>query len=475
MILTSFLIFISLILLVGLYAKRFSNNTTADYLIASGQIPVWQTVLSALASNYSGFMYTGLIGYTYLNGVSGIWLMVAWVLGEMVVMIFAPKKINQVAKKQNLKSYNALLSRYWGVEQIGIRKIAAIITLIFLSIYAAAQFSAAGKILHNSLELPVIVGVLLTYAIVLAYCFSGGIRASIWTDSIQFVVMLFSIAVLVFSALSAIGGWDIFIKKLHQNPEAYTQFFPNSMGSFTMIVLFFIGWAASGLGVIGQPHISIRFISMRHTKKYTNMLLSYYVLAVSFTALCLLSALLAKVYFTGIVGDDFDAEVALPQLAELTLHPIMVGLILAGLLSAIISTADSQILSSSASLGTDLLKKHKDDKANLRQNKFTTVLIATFALLVTLYGSQSVFSLVVVAWSGLAAAFTPLLLIYFLGYQPTQKLSIAIMLSGLSAAVIWRLMGLNEIVYDALPGILTGFLVFLVAKLFIPVVKNKTS
>lgn len=475
MLIISFVTFLILILCVGLYANRFSKQTSGDYLLASRNIPVWQTALSSLASAYSGFMYIGLIGYTYTKGLSGIWLMVFWVIGEFMVLYYAPKKISTATEKRGLASYSGLLSRYWGVEYLAVKKIAAIITLVFLSVYAAAQFNAAGKTLQVLLDWPVSVGVLIAYAIVLAYCFAGGIRASIWTDCVQFILMIVSITILVYSTLEAIGGWGLFIDKLYQFPTTYTQFFPDSMGSWLFIILFLMGWVSAGMGIVGQPHIAVRFMAMKNTTEYKKLLLYYYSLASVFTALCLLSALLAKVYFADVAIADFDPETTLPRLGMAVLPAVLVGLMLSGIFSAVVSTADSQILSCSAALGNDLLKRKNSEKANFWQNKMATVVVATFALVVVLSGGKSVFVLVIVAWSGLASAFTPLLLLQFMGYRIPQNISIIIMLSGLSAAVIWRLLGLDTITYDALIGIITGFAVFVIIRVFIPIERDKTE
>lgn len=460
----SFLFFLSLILLVGLYAKKFSKKTSEDYLLANGNVPVWQVTISALASNYSGFMYIGLIGYTYTQGISGIWLMVFWMVGEFFVVRYAPKYINQASKKHKLISYNDLISNYWGNAQQGSKKIAAIITLVFLSVYAAAQFDAAGKALHAILDFPIEVGIAISYVVVLAYCFAGGIRASIWTDVVQFLLMIISIGVLVFLTLNTLGGWQVFVDKLHNLPDNYNHFFPDSMGSWLFIILFFLGWVFAGLGSVGQPHIAIRFMALRESQKYSQILHLYYSLAIIFTTLCLLSALLAKVYFTEVGLSDFDPESALPKLALSILPAVLVGLLLAGIFAAIVSTADSQVLSCAASLGNDLLPSKTNPTDKLRQNKFATILTATFALVVALYGGKSVFVLVIVAWSGLASAFAPVLILYFIGYKISQTLNITIIFSGLSAAIIWRILGLNTITYDALIGILTGLGVFLIAK-----------
>lgn len=462
----SFVFFLTLMLCIGLYAKKFSKPTSKDYLIASGDISVWQTVLSVLATTYSGFMYIGLIGYTYTRGISGIWLMLVWMLGEFFVIRFMPAKINDTTKKHNLTSYNCLLANYWGDNKIFIRKLSAVITLIFLSIYAAAQFNAAGKAINALLDWQQNIGIIGVYVMVLAYSFAGGIRASIWTDSVQFIIMLVSIITLVAITLSDIGGWGAFVQKLYQFPTSYTQLFPESVQGVFFISLFLAGWFFGGIGISGQPHVMVRYMAMRQTTKHKAIFRWYYSLAFVFGNMCVLSALLAKVYFADTLPPDFDPETTLPHLAMAIMPPVLVGLILSAILSSIISTADSQVLSCSASLGNDLLPTHDSERKNLWQNKIATVVVATFAVLIAIYGGSTVFALVIVAWSGLAASFAPLLLLQLMGNKIPQPLAITMMLSGLLATALWRIFSLNSISYEGLIGIVVGFTVFYITKPF---------
>ncbi|KAA0445763.1 MAG: sodium/proline symporter [Candidatus Thioglobus sp.] len=472
MLAASFITLLIIILLIGLSAGYFSRKTVSDYLTASQSISVWQTILSTLASAYSGFMYIGLIGYTYSKGVSGLWLMAAWMVGEFFIIRYIPEKISTATHDKNLLNYNSLLSNYWGNDKVIIKKVAAIITLVFLSIYAAAQFDAAGKAMNILLGWDLLIGIFVTYIMVLLYSFAGGIRASIWTDSIQFIIMLFSIALLVILGIDAIGGWGAFVDKLYQNPSAYTELFPQSMGNNFFIALFLFGWIAGGLGISGQPHVAVRFMAMKKTTQYKKILYGYYSLAIIFTSLCILSALIAKVYFADNLPAGFDNETILPTLAEAILPSALVGLMLAAIISSIISTADSQVLSCSSALGTDLLPQKSNDKARLMQNKLATIAVASFALITAIYAEKSVFVLTLVAWSGLASAFTPLLILQFMGYKISQSLGLVMMLSGLTAAVVWRFLGLNSIAYDAFVGILLGFCVFYLAQLFIKTEKQ---
>ena len=153
---------------------------------------------------------------------------------------------------------------------------------------------------------------------------------------------------------------------------------------------------------------------------------------------------------------NFDAELALPLLAEGLLHPIIVGLVLAGLFAATISTADSQVLSCTAALSRDMTNG-KD--LPFWVTKAATLFVTVSALLIAIYGGKSVFDLVLIAWSGMGAAIGPLLIAFTFGFKPSQAGSILMMITGLGTVILWRVFELNADVYSILPGLITPFII----------------
>ena len=156
---------------------------------------------------------------------------------------------------------------------------------------------------------------------------------------------------------------------------------------------------------------------------------------------------------------SFDAELALPMIAMHLLPPVVVGLVLAGLFAATMSTADSLVLSTSAAITQDI---SKEGMQNLTHVKGTTLIVTLLALMIALSGNQSVFNLVIFAWSGLGASFAPLLIVYALGKRPTQFTAITMMITGILIVIIWRQLGWHTYIYEGMPGILGGLLVFIV-------------
>jgi sodium/proline symporter len=149
-------------------------------------------------------------------------------------------------------------------------------------------------------------------------------------------------------------------------------------------------------------------------------------------------------------------------MAQKLLPPVFVGLILAGIFAATMSTADSLILSCSSALTHDLLPKGLETTLQI---KVATILVAAFALAIALSGNQSVFSLVILAWSVLASAFAPLLIMYAIGKRVSEGQAIVMMLTGVSVALLWRYLGWHNSIYEGMPGILAGLLMFYLYRL----------
>jgi Na+/proline symporter len=213
----------------------------------------------------------------------------------------------------------------------------------------------------------------------------------------------------------------------------------------------------AGLSVIGQPHIMVRFMSMKSSgNSMSRARVWYYGWFTVFYTMATIVGMLSRVYLPEI--GSFDAELALPTMAQQLLPPALVGLVLAAMFAATMSTADSLLLSCSCAITHDLLP-HKVEK---RWMLWTATIVTTFlALLLALMNNQSVFNLVILSWSTLASAFAPILLVYVFGGRMTETAAISMLVIGVTTALSWRWMGLHQMVYEGMPGILAGLLFYL--------------
>ncbi|SMF39223.1 sodium/proline symporter [Alteromonadaceae bacterium Bs31] len=450
----SFLGFLSVFLLIGLSSFFKSRGTKQDYYLADNTVRPWLVGLSAVATNNSGYMFIGVIGYTYVTGLASIWLMLGWILGDYLASLYVHSRLRQATENSNEVSYAGVLSHWYGNKHNRLQRLIGLISLVFLLAYASAQLVAGGKALHVLFNWPTWLGAVIGAIMVAVYCVAGGIRASIWTDAAQSVVMIIAMTVLLLVAIYSIGGINSAISSM-QSVDGFLAWTPKDLALPGLAggVLFAASWLFAGFSVIGQPHIMVRFMALDNIGGMHKARLWYYIWFSAFYCITTGVGLLSRVFLPDI--GNFDAELALPSMALQLLHPLLVGLILAGIFAATMSTADSLVLSCSAAFTHDLLP-HKIESTALI--KLVTISVTACALLLALTNKQSVFSLVILAWSGLASAFAPLLLVLCLGRKPSQTASIIGCLVGLSCALAWRFMGWHSFVYEGFPAIVLGFI-----------------
>ncbi len=217
------------------------------------------------------------------------------------------------------------------------------------------------------------------------------------------------------------------------------------------MLLFVVGWMFAGLSVIGQPHIMVRFMALEKPQQMQRARAWYYVYFILFYGLATGVGLLSRIYVPELV--DLDPELALPIMALTLLPAIGVGAILAGIFAATMSTADSLVLSCSAAVTHDLLPKREEKPWVL---KLTTAVITILALLLALSHQESVFNLVILAWSTLASAFAPILILLSARRSLSDRTAILMLITGVAVALLWRELGYHVHVYEGLPGILSG-------------------
>ena len=456
----SFVFFLLIFVAVGLLSYRFSKNTAEDYLLASKEVKPWLAAFSIFATENSGFMFLGFVGMAYTTGFQSLWFLIGWFAGELLIWWRTTYTIRSHNDTINAPTFGRLISGWTGEDQKYVRYLCGIIIVLFLSIYAAAQLSAGSKALNVVAGWDMTYGAIIGFFMVLGYCLAGGIRATIWTDAVQAIAMLGSLLIIVGYGLYEIGGVSALFQQLHEIDPALTQM---TGGAHKFGVLgFVLGWLFGGMGVLGQPHIMVRWMVLDDAKN-TGKTLFYYAVFFSILAvLCFMSAFCARVLFPDLMATD--PELALPTMSTEMLPPLISGFFLAGLFAAAMSTADSQMLSSSAALTQDLFPKYKNSTL---WAKGGTVFVASLALAIALSGDQSVLKLVLYGWSVMASTMGPLLFLYTLGKRPSQAHAIIIMLSGATAAIGWELAGYGEDVFNVLPGIVTALAVYFIPAPFL--------
>ena len=447
----SFLVFMLLFAGVGMASIRVKKDTTDDYLVAGRGMHPALAALSAVSTWNSGYMFIGFIGFMWLMGYSAIWISVISTIGQLVAWIWLYKYIQNEGKERNIRSLSSLVANVKGAPEA---KMAAICSVAFLLIYAGAQLSSGGKALFAMLDWAEWVGIIIGFVLVVAYCYAGGIRASIWTDAAQSCVMIVGSTLLCYVALSEVGWFSGLHSSLGNIDPALTSITPPDLklGFSMWVFAFFLG----GLGVAGQPQVVSRIMTLESEEDRKQACIWFFVWQTPFLALMIIIGLASRVIFPE--SGSFDPELALPLLAMDVLGPFWVGLILASIFAATMSTADSQVLACTAAITDDLFPEWS---TNHKKTKITTMVMAFVATCLSLgayfTGNNSVFSLVVLAVYGLGGMFIPLIIVRMSGFKPSSRHSIVMMTAALVAVITWRVLGLNVHIFESVPGMAAAF------------------
>jgi len=452
----AFVLFLLLFAGVGVASIVRSRKTSEDYVIASRDVPPWLVALSSVATNNSGFMFIGLIGFTYQVGLAALWLQLGWLVGDLLAWMWFHRRVREVSGELKIATIPGLLGAGPDGPQAGVTRLAATVAILLMVTYAAAQLAAGSKALVVLFGWELWVGATLGAIIVLLYSFAGGLRASIWTDATQAFVMLAAMLALLVAGLGAVGGLDGLADGLRAEDTALMQLFPDDLD--LGVGLWLLGFVFAGFGVIGQPHIVVRTMAIRSADQIPRARRVYFAWFVPFSICAILVGLTARVLLPDPL--TFDAELALPRLAVDLLPGVFVGFILAGLFAATMSTADSLIIACSASLTRDLAPRFDD------RPKWATAGATLIALALAVWGPESVFVLVLVAWSGMASGFGPLLILRLAHVRVGGGLAVAMLVAGFGTSIVWRFaLGWHDDVLEILPGFVAGFLTFAAGRL----------
>ncbi|MEA5500885.1 sodium/proline symporter [Limnoraphis robusta Tam1] len=461
-----FIAFLLLFAVVGIYSATKKQNNTTDYLLAGRNVNPWLTGLSAFATSHSGGMFISTIGFTYQAGISSVWLLLGWFLGDYLAWFIVHKPLREVSEENQSETIGSFLNNNCKQNR-SIAIISALITILFLGAYAAAQLIAGGKALYAVFGWDYSFGIIVGAIIVILYCFSGGIRASIWTDAVQAVVMMFSMLMLLVVSIAACGGMGELWRQLEQtDPALINPVPPNLQFGFG---LFLLSWLCAGFGVVGQPHIMVRAMVLDSSKNMALARNIYAVLYIIFSAAAIGIALAARVLIPDLITNG-DPELALPQMAMQLLPAVWVGVILAGVFSAVVSTADSQILSCSAALSQDIFP---ETAHSYKLAKLATLTVTVIVLTIALASDKNMFALGVFAWSALASALGPLLVLRAWKCPVSPAVGVTMMLGGITVAAVWNaVLGLSNSIYEVLPGMAAGLLIYLCCLLLKPKKKS---
>jgi sodium/proline symporter len=455
-----FLVYFVIILLIGVYSAKFSSKGIEEYFLGGRKMGILVVALSAVVSGRSAWLLLGFTGQAYTMGISAIWAVVGYIVVEFFLFLYYAPRIRKFTEENNCLTITDFFASRFKDEKGYLRILIVCIILIFMISYIASQFMAGGKAFFAYFGMDQSTGLLVTAVIILLYTLLGGYMAVSYTDVFQAFVMLAALIGLPLVGIIHLGGWNKISHDLvMQDPEFFnlTAF---GMGSL-------IGLLGIGLGSPGSPHIIVRYMSIKDPRqlKYTAILGTIWNILMAVGALMV--GFIGRVYFPDVLLiPGADPENVYISLARELLPPAFVGILLASVFAAIMSTADSQLLVASSSLVRDIYEKIVMKYKQLSQKQLALYSRIVVALLVYLSITMAflvkdlVFWFVLFAWAGLGAAFGPTSILALFWEKTSRKGVIAGMISGTLIVILWKSSPiLSEWVYELIPGFLVSWLV----------------
>lgn len=469
--LVTFGIYLIFLMGVGVYFYK-RTQSSEDYIIGGRGLGSWVTALSAQASDMSGWLLMGLPGAVYLSGMSQIWIIVGLALGTYLNWKFVAAKLRVQTEETDTMTLPNFLSRKLGDNKGYIRIFSAVVILFFFTIYSASGLVAAGKLFESILGIDYRTAVIIGGFTIIFYTFMGGYLACCWTDFFQGGLMFF--AIIVVPAVAYFHGGEMQgIETAMKAKDISLRIFNGGGQAEILAMISSLAW---GLGYFGQPHILVRFISVKSVKE----LVKARHIAMIWVVISLVGAIAVGItgiaVFPSVSELGGDAEKVFIYLISKLFNPWFGGVLLAAILSAIMSTIDSQLLVSSSTLTEDFyryIKKDTTEKEKIWTGRICIIIIAAIAYVLAMNPNAKVLSMVAYAWAGFGGVFGPAVLTTLYFKNINWKSVFAGMITGTVTIILWKYLGYGDYLYEIIPAfVFNGAVTFSAEKIFFTAKKS---
>jgi sodium/proline symporter len=453
-----FIVYLAILVGLALWS-RDETHTMSGYFIAGKKLPPWVVAFSTNATGESGWLLLGLTGMGYAVGAQAFWVVAGEVTGIALAWLLLARRIKRLSDESDSITVPDLLVARFNDRANVIRKISVLIIVVMVGAYVAAQMVATGKAFAGFTDLNYSTGVVLGAAVIILYTLVGGYKAVAWTDLFQGILMLLGLIIVPLVAIDAAGGWSAVTANLSgQDAGLLSPWGPEGKSTAAMVGV--LSFLAVGLPFMGVPQLMVRFMSARSEKSLVPAMAISVVVILLFDLGAVLTGMAGRALFPGLS----DPETILPLISTTLLHPVLGGIMMVVVLAAIMSTVDSLLILASSAIVRDYLQKIRgsamSDRALAQRGKLFTLVIGVIGVAFALNQTPLIFWFVLFAWSGLGAAFGPVLLCAL--WYPRTNLAGAVagMLGGFITTVVWVLW-FKPHFYDLLeviPGFVVGLM-----------------
>ena len=450
--------YLALLVSWGIYQGR-KVKTDADFSIAGRKLPGWAAALSERATGESSWALLGLPGAAYATGLLEIWTALGCVAGIVTAWALLAWRLRDEAEKYDIKTYTDYLAKKFGSTGRWIRIVGSMTIVFFFFFYVGAQFLGGGKTLYTLFEIKPQYGMLLMATVVISYTIYGGFRSVAYTDAIQAIIMIIT---LIFGPIAG-------IIYLANHPEL--PFFAHSMGdalrnadegynsltggmtgfSAGVVIVAGFSWFFGYLG--GQPQLSMRFMAIkdaRHAKIARNI-------GIIWTLIAYVGALSLGWIGIALFGPAglSDQEFVMPRVILEVFPPAIAGLLITGVIAAIVSSADSLLIVSATELSENIIKpifrRPLSQRHSLAASRIITLALAIIALAMA-YASPSrlIFTMVSYVWAGIGGTFSVVILLSLFWKRYHGRAVIVTIATGMIFTILWISTGMEKVVTSRL-------------------------
>jgi len=450
--------YLALMMAIGMASRR-RNASKDDYFLAGRRLPYWVVAFSMNATGESAWLLLGLSGLAYVTGVQAFWVVIGETIGVWLSWTLVARRLNALAHAQQAVTVPDVLVGRLGDPFRLLRIASVLIILTMVAVYVAAQMLATGKAFESFLGWPYVAGVLVGGFVTIAYTSFGGFRGVAYTDTAQALLMLFAVLAVPVAGVVAAGGFG----ELFSSLRAIEPALLNPVGATAVdlgVVLAIASALAVGLPFLGVPQLLVRYIATRDQAEIgrARNVSVVVIFLLGFGAVC-----------TGIVGRSLypglsDGETIMPVLSEALFSPVVTGLLIAAVLSAVMSTVSSLLNLASSAVVSDVYHQFIRPEAGThsiaRVGTWVTAVLGVIGCLIALNQQGLIFDFVLFAWAGLGAAFGPVMLCCLWWPQTTWQGALAGMVGAFAVTVLWISVFKAQFfdLYEMIPGFVAGLL-----------------
>ena len=481
----SIVVYLVGMLVIGwMCAKK--NSSVDDFYLGGRKLGPLVTAMSAEASDMSSWLLMGLPGLAYVFGLAeASWTAIGLAIGTYLNWLIVARRLRRYSHQLDAITVPQFFSKRWGDERSILAAISAVVIIVFFIPYLASGFSACGKLFASLFGIDYVTAMVVSAAVVVIYTVMGGFLAASTTDLVQSIVMTAALIIILGFGVAQAGGVGAVMDNA-QSMAGYlsltSTFDPATGGSTPYSTLTIFSLLAWGLGYFGMPHILLRFMAIEDERKLklSRRIATSWVV-ISMGVAIIIGVVGNAMTSAGALGELADSETIIVQIASLLsqfgiLPALLAGVVLAGILAATMSTADSQLLAASSSvsqnLGCEFLRLNLSGKRGVIVARTTMVVISIIAAFLARDPESSVFRVVSFAWAGFGAAFGPVVLMALFWKRSNKWGALAGMVVGGAMVFIWKFliapMGGVWAIYELLPAFICATVAIVAVSLITP-------